>query len=106
MIKLSNNSGKKINITKDLILPPNKSITGDIEITPRLQQLISMKLLSVTYLTQTKKSINQTEKVLTEKEIIMNNIKAGYVKPSIPLNNISKGNDIHETKTNSSRRKK
>lgn len=86
MIKLINNSGRRIDLTKNLSIPADKSFEGEIEITPRIYQLIQMGLLSKIDIKNEKSTDNTT---LTEgakrRQNVINQIEAGFVNKSIPL---------------------
>ena len=90
MIKLKNNTDRTIDITNKIKIKPNTTISGDITITSRLQQLINMKLLSIVNLDDSKNvsnSINNsniTPGSMRRKQILKN-INKNTVKPSIPL---------------------
>lgn len=88
MIKLINNSGRKIDLTPNLSIPANKSFEGDIEITPRINQMIQMGLLTKTTIDY-KDSSNDNTNNLTEgdkrRKIAMEQVKAGFTVPSISL---------------------
>lgn len=109
MIKLINNSGRKIDLTPNLSIPANKSFEGDIEITPRINQMIQMGLLTKTTIDYKDSSIDSIDN-LTEgakrRKIVMEKIKAGFIKPSIPLD--FKENEVItnnvSTKTNRKRK--
>ena len=112
MIKLVNKSGKKIDISKETSIEPNKSLVGNIEITPRIQQLINMGLLIMTSVNDNSDNNKPTNKqsfltsgALRRKQV-MDNIKAGYTKPGIRLDNIVTTNkNIKTTKNNRNKRK-
>lgn len=107
MIKLINNSGRKIDLTPNLSIPANKSFEGDIEITPRINQMIQMGLLTKTTIDY-KDSSNDNTNILTEsakrRKVIMDNIKAGFRKPSIPLD--YEKNETKSSTTKNSRKRK
>lgn len=112
MIKLINKSGKKIDISKGTSIEPNKSLIGNIEITPRIQQLINMGLLLLTTVNDEVNETKQNDKqsFLTSgalrRKKVMDDIKAGHTKPSIRLDNIVTTNkNIKTTKTNRNKRK-
>ncbi len=88
MIKLINNSGRKIDLTHDISIPANKSFEGDLEITPRIYQMIQMGLLTKTELKDKVSTIvndNNLTEAAKRRKIVMENVKAGFRKPSISL---------------------
>lgn len=96
MIKLINVSGKKIDLSKDVSLNPNECISGDIEITSRIFQMINMGLVTMTDVKDEKKTDFDNESFITagalRRKQTMENIKAGYSKPSISLDNVDMSN--------------
>ena len=105
MIKLTNNSGKKIDITESLSIEANNYIIGDIEITPRIYQMMNMGLITLTNLNQENTENNEVESFVTpgamRRKQIMNKIKTGYSKPSIPLDSvIRESNEYLKAKVN------
>lgn len=112
MIKLINKSGKKIDISKGTSIEANKSLIGNIEVTPRIQQLINMGLLLLTTVNDEVNETKQNDKqsFLTSgalrRKKVMDNIKAGHTKPSIRLDNIiNTSKTVKNTRNNKNKRK-
>lgn len=88
MIKLVNNSDRRIDLTTDISIPANKSFEGNLEITPRINQMIQMGILTkidITYNETDYSNFNLTEGA-KRRRATMEKIKAGLIKESIPLN--------------------
>lgn len=107
MIKLINNSGRKIDLTPNLSIPANKAFEGDIEITPRIYQMIQMGLLTKAEIEIKQNDLDDID-FLTEgakrRKIVLDNINAGFIKQSISLDYEKLEPDIPVTKTSRKRK--
>lgn len=110
MIKLTNASGKKIDISESVSIQPNSFVTGDIELTPRIQQLINMGLITMsdTIADVANENNNNESYVSTgalRRKQVMEKIKAGYSKPSIALDAVNR-EPVKDVKMKTNKRNK
>lgn len=111
MIRLINVSGRKIDIDKNVSIPPDQSITGDITITPRIEQLINTGLLSKVEQIYEKKDFSNQSFVSPSdmrRQRVLEEIKAGNVNPSVNVEKITINeiNNTDETNNNQSTSKR
>lgn len=108
MIKLTNLSERTVNITKTLSIPPKQYITGDIEITPRVYQLITMGILQQSSVSESTSSAANTRTYITSgaqrRQKILESIKNGDIKNGVNLSSVVKKEE--ETKTTRNKKNK
>lgn len=108
MVKLINVSGRKIDISKNVSILPGKDISGDIEITPRIEQLLNTGLLKRVEQLYEKKDFKNSSFVSSgdlRRQQILENIKAGNIFPSVNTE-IQSNNTIQKENTTSKRGRK
>lgn len=89
MIKLTNLSERTVDITKSISIPPKQYISGDIEITPRIYQLITMGILQQTNISKNTSSAANSHTFISNgakrRQQVLNSVMSGDIKDGVNL---------------------